>query len=95
MPLQLPAEPNWCAPGSACHYVPLLGLFCGLSRRMAVCKLEGWYSFGTSGSHGGPLSPAGTSGASSLSWPLGIPTGEPCLPWSVRVSSWLAPPHPM
>ena len=83
MPLQLPAKSKWHAPGSTYHNVPLLGLFCELIMRMAVCESEGWYSFGTGRFHGGPLSPASISGVSSLSQPLGIPSGEPCLPWSV------------
>ena len=64
MPLQLPAESRWCASGSAYCSSLLQRLFCGLDMRRAIYGWDkGQYSFGTSISHGGPLSPASTSRA--------------------------------
>ena len=72
---------------------PLLGLFCGIDARKAVYELGGQYSFGTGRSHREPLSPASTSGVSSLSQPLRIPSGEGCLPQLVGASFRLDPFH--
>ena len=83
---------KWHMPWSKYHIFPLLGLFCRLNMRKAVYELGGQYFFGTSRSCRKPLSLASTSGHSSLSWPLRIPSRDLAShSQSELLSGWLLP----
>ena len=74
MPLHLPAESRWHAPGSTYDIIPFQGLSHGPNMKRGVCKLKGLHSSEINGSCEEPLSPVGTFGASSLFQPRGIPS---------------------
>ena len=81
-----------CAPGSACHTIPLQGLSPRLNVKREVCKLRGPYFSGIDRSHGKLLSLVHTFGASSLFWPRRIPSGGLAShSWSELPPGWLLP----